>query len=170
VVQVGRQLERRARGHRLVVDALGRRQLYSDSQPASAQRDERDDESARHVTKDTFMRPDLIACAETARFAQRGADGLVELRRQLDERQPQFVFDEPHLGQRPLGGDRVRLDEKPAMQRQQRVVVMRAATTSPASAAAHICDINFGATFAVTEMTPCPPSSMSGRPVRSSPL
>src|SRR5438552_2922521 len=102
---------------------LGAR-LLSDSQPASVKTATRATASVRvKLRGNAFMRPDLVALRETARVAERGADRLVELRRQLDERQPQFVFNQTHLGQRPLGGNGIRLDEEPAMQRQQPVVV-----------------------------------------------
>src|SRR3954471_7425036 len=97
----------------------------SDSQPASASaRIAPTKATTALLRSNAFMRPDLVALRETAGVAQRGAYGLVELRRQLDERQPQFVFDESHLGERPFGGCRIRLDEEPAMQREQAVVVV----------------------------------------------
>jgi hypothetical protein len=40
----------------------------------------------------------------------------------------------------------------------------------PASAASHMSCIIRGARFAVTEITPSPPSSMNSHPVASSPL
>ena len=46
----------------------------------------------------------------------------------------------------------------------------RAVTTSPFSAAAHISCILRGATFAVTEILPFPPSRISATAVGSSPL
>src|SRR6187455_868321 len=92
--------------------------LFSDSHPASAIATTATTAGAQ-LRRNAFMRPDLVALRETARFAQCGANGLVELRRQLDERKPQFVFHESHLGQRPLGGNRIGLDEERAMQRQQ---------------------------------------------------
>ena len=50
-----------------------------------------------------------------------------------------------------------------------RSLIARAVATSPLLAAAHISDIDCGATFAVTEITPCPPSSMYASAVSSLP-
>ena len=44
------------------------------------------------------------------------------LRCERDERQPELVCDETHLGQRPFDGDGIRFDEQPAMERQEPVV------------------------------------------------
>jgi hypothetical protein len=48
--------------------------------------------------------------------------------------------------------------------------ISQAALTSPAVAATHISSINFGATLAVTEITPRAPNNISGIAVASSPL
>ena len=78
--------------------------------------------------------------------------GFMKPRRQRRQRQAQPGFDQPHFRQRPFHRDGIALDEQLGMQ------------------AAHISCINRGATLAVTEITPCPPISISGSPATSSPL
>jgi hypothetical protein len=90
--------------------------------------------------------------------------------RQRSQRQAQTGLDQAELGTRPLDRNRVGLDEQLAVQRQQQIVDFPCSLQVPLTAATHISCISFGATLAVTEITPWPPSSMKGMADPSSPL
>jgi len=61
----------------------------------------------------------------------------------------------------PLYRNRIGFDKQVAVQTSRRKFISRALATSPFSAAAHISRTSFGATFAVTEIVPCAPSSIN---------
>ncbi len=127
-VQVRRDLERRRRARRLVVDALAkaRRAPPNVSQPASAVATRAVAHSCGNAPKtiEKIRSIHRVSVHHERQPASRSAERSVSLNCEdkRNERQPQLVADLPHLGQRPLDRDRVRLDEQPAMQRQQAVV------------------------------------------------
>ena len=146
--------------------------LFSDSQPASATRDRDHGEHGMRFATKECVHGDNHLWSYARQPASRSAARTVSWNcgDSLTSGNRNSLSNEAHLGQRPLGRDRVRLDKELAMQRSRRLLHARAAATSPFSAAAHICAINFGATLAVTEITPWPPISISGNAVMSSPL
>jgi hypothetical protein len=101
--------------------------------------------------------------------ASQGA-GARETLGQGRHRQADAAAHQAHLLRGPFDRNRVGLVKQVAMQPSRRKFASRAVARSPAMAAAHIWCIRAGATLAVTEMDPLPPSSIKAMAVASSPL
>ena len=127
--QIGRDLERRRGGRRLVVDLLARsiRQLASSAETSATTASAsavRSDGAASDPANCMRYSPRLIAgsprrAARRGRcrdIASRAASAAAAGRRS----------DQSHLRQRPFHRDRIRFDEQIAMQRQQAIVGSRA--------------------------------------------
>src|ERR1043165_1874986 len=96
------------------------------------------------------------------------------LRRQLGERQAERAAHEPHAGHRPLDRNGVGFDEQIPVERDQPLIDLGGTRPGPANGRGdHVGPRQragaWGATFAVTEMTPRAPTPMTSRAVRSSP-
>jgi hypothetical protein len=81
-----------------------------------------------------------------------------------------MAADQAHLLNGPLDRNRVGFAEQVAVQADQLRVEIPRSRPSPLAAATHISCIRRGATLAVTEMVPWPPSMMKAIAVMSSPV
>src|SRR6185503_14144739 len=163
--EIGRHFERRQRDGRLVVDLAGQR-FFGDA-ASEKQRRRRGGPTAPHQPRPSTIRRPVSAMpascsASRSGWWQRSETGTIGRRRPYSIRPISAIAHFTGLGlvsmnRRWCSGS-------------TRLLSSRAFFTSPTSAAAHIWCISFGATLAVTEMTPCPPHRISGSAVASSPL